>query len=300
MKFLKSLAGFIPVIVFEMIQIGMAMVVMMGVSFMTAFSNPSLASDPTALSNAMLEKIGELTMPITFASEIVTILAFGIWYWFAYVRKHSYAYNPVRVLTKNSIPALPMAFLGMYFFVSLYMVIISVLFPHAMDVYNDMMSTNFGDFNDILTIITAIILAPIAEELCFRGLTVKLFRWAGLGMWLTIFISAFIFGLVHIDPTHFTLIQFGYTFILGALLAYLAISYDSIYVSILGHIVFNFCGTIVSSLEAKLPESVQGPYIIIAGIIGIGLIAGAVLLVWKDPRAQENRNGFGIKRIAKE
>lgn len=43
-------------------------------------------------------------------------------------------------------------------------------FPHVLDDYNRMVADNFAADNGFLQVLTVILLAPVGEELAFRGL----------------------------------------------------------------------------------------------------------------------------------
>lgn len=76
------------------------------------------------------------------------------------------------------------------------------------------------------------IIAPIVEELWFRGLVLESLRPYGNGF--AIFVSAILFGL-----THANLEQFFYATALGVFLGYIAIATESIVTTTIMHAIFN-------------------------------------------------------------
>ena len=101
----------------------------------------------------------------------------------------------------------------------------------------------FGS-NMVLTVIYAVIIAPIVEELIFRKVLLdKLRRFGDLP---AILITGFAFGIFH-----FNLSQFFYATVLGILFAYITIRTNRIIYSILLHMMMNFVGTAFAPLVAN-------------------------------------------------
>lgn len=89
-------------------------------------------------------------------------------------------------------------------------------------------------------IFSAVIIAPIAEELLFRGLIYKRIRNYLSSIW-SIFISATIFGLIHGN-----LVQFVYAFLIGILLAYVFEKFKTVWASIIFHMSANLIAIILT------------------------------------------------------
>ena len=111
------------------------------------------------------------------------------------------------------------------------------------------------------------IMAPVTEELFFRGMILRVLSKANQRF--AVFATALFFGLVHGNIPQFVL-----TFTLGIFLAHITLKHSSIIPAIIVHMFINTFATVVSFL----PEST-----IIEGILNILLIAalfaGMVLLV---------------------
>ena len=84
----------------------------------------------------------------------------------------------------------------------------------------------------VLTFVQLAVLAPIFEELWFRGLVLESLRPYGNGF--AIFVSAILFGL-----THSNFEQFFYATALGIFLGYIAVSTKSIVTTTVMHAMFN-------------------------------------------------------------
>lgn len=95
----------------------------------------------------------------------------------------------------------------------------------------------------VLMFIQLAVLAPIFEELWFRGLVLESLRPYGNGF--AIFVSAILFGL-----THSNFEQFFYAAALGVFLGYIAVSTRSIVTTTIMHAMFNSISGIMLLLSA--------------------------------------------------
>jgi hypothetical protein len=86
-----------------------------------------------------------------------------------------------------------------------------------------------------VAITSAVILAPIAEELLFRGLLLPaLSRWSG-SQWIGILASGLMFGLIHM-PLYQNVASL---MLFGVVLGYIYVKSGSLTLAILVHAVFN-------------------------------------------------------------
>lgn len=123
------------------------------------------------------------------------------------------------------------------------------------------------DTGSVLGVISAAVVAPVAEELIFRGLVTNRLSRVMPG-WLAVLLSAAVFGLCHGE-----LVWFCYAFVLGALFGFIDLRAGSVLPSILGHVVFNAIGQIMTFV----PETEEGTEILIA--MGVLLLAAIVCLI---------------------
>ena len=134
---------------------------------------------------------------------------------------------------------------------------------------------NYGEASaDIATgtvvgVISVALVAPVVEEFIFRGLTMTRLSQVMPG-WLAVLLSAAIFGLCHGE-----LVWFCYTFVVGAFFAFIDLRAGSILPSVLGHIMFNAIGQIMSFVMSFVPETEEGTEILIA--LGVLFLAAIVL-----------------------
>lgn len=158
---------------------------------------------------------------------------------------------------------------GVQIISNLMVTVIATLLPSALEMYEELLETSgMGDELSIAMIIYSVILAPIGEELTFRGVTLRIGRKA-LPFWAANLIQAFLFAAFHMN-----LIQASYTFVLGLIFGYVCEKGGSIYYAIFLHVLFNFWGTIVAPFIAELkhPVAILGFFAAVIACTIIGLL----------------------------
>ena len=140
---------------------------------------------------------------------------------------------------------------------------------------------NFGMF------LYAGLLAPVAEEILFRGLVQR--SLMPYGKRFAIFCSAFTFGLFHGN-----LIQTPYAFLVGLVLGYVAAEY-SIGWAMLLHMINNLLiADSLNRLTSGLPEEVAA--IIVWAILLFFGVAGSIVLICKRKEIRQWRQQERINR----
>lgn len=138
---------------------------------------------------------------------------------------------------------------------------------------------NFEIKNDLPTtamdVFTSIILAPIAEELFFRGVVLK--ETARVSQRFAIVFSAVMFGLMHGNPYQLVMAT-----LLGLVLGYVTVKSDSLIPAIICHMAANFMATI-PDIAAYFDKALYEPvyYIVAAFEFAVGL-AGFIYIVKND------------------
>ncbi|MDO4438225.1 MAG: CPBP family intramembrane metalloprotease [Eubacteriales bacterium] len=112
------------------------------------------------------------------------------------------------------------------------------------------------------TLIFAVILGPIAEELVYRKLVID--RLLFMGEKTSVFMSALIFALMHEN-----FYQFFYAFLVGFIFASIYLRTGEIKYTIVMHVIINFMGSIVVNLVTGMGLITQIIYL--AGIFIITL-----------------------------
>lgn len=150
--------------------------------------------------------------------------------------------------------------------------------PWFWEMFNKIFESDYGIYGAILKVV---IIAPVIEELIFRGVIMHgLMR--NYSKFTAVFVSALLFALFHLNPW-----QFPATFILGLLLGILMLRTRSIYLCIIGHAINN--GLVLISIEYwdQLKETVyfqssRSNQLLISALITI--IALALIFVLSQQR----------------
>lgn len=119
----------------------------------------------------------------------------------------------------------------------------------------------------IILILSVAVVAPIYEEVIFRGILLKGMA-KKLNPVIALVASALLFALVHLNIP-----QGINAFLLGLVIGFIYLKMGSIYLSIFAHFVNNFLALSLSSLFTLI----EGKYAM--GIHGMLLVVGVILLV---------------------
>jgi membrane protease YdiL (CAAX protease family) len=142
------------------------------------------------------------------------------------------------------------------------------------ELFNKIFESDYGNYGAILKVV---IIAPVIEELIFRGVIMHgLMR--NYSKFTAIFVSALLFALFHLNPW-----QFPATFILGILLGIVMLRTRNIYLCILGHAINNGLVFVsihyASELErTSFYQSNKANQLIISAIIAAAALALILLL----------------------
>ncbi|NLG03806.1 MAG: CPBP family intramembrane metalloprotease, partial [Clostridia bacterium] len=158
--------------------------------------------------------------------------------------------------------------------------IILPLIPGAQEYYQ--ITTNILFDKNCFSIVYVSILAPIAEEMIFRGLT---FRFAGkaVNAWIANIIQAVLFAVYHMN-----VVQGVYTFLMGIVLGYVVMKMKSIWAAVILHSTINICGLL---LDVIIPDASALTMLEKGLIEGVSLILVA-LLIREIPTIKER--GYAI------
>lgn len=131
------------------------------------------------------------------------------------------------------------------------------------------------------------IFTPIFEEIFFRGIIFNELRKSA-NIISAIILQSLIFAIAHMN-----LIQGIYTFFLGIILAYFYIITNSIWSSILAHIIFNIMAICIGPIIFSISHNFSIIYI----IIGLILLVGGTYYIFKNNTKQNCILKQGIKNI---
>lgn len=144
-----------------------------------------------------------------------------------------------------------------------------VPFPEAwMETYNEE-SAALSEGLNIFTVLATVVMAPLIEEVIFRGLIYRSLRSA-MPRVVAALLTSVVFGAVH-----GTIIWFIYTFLFSLLLIFLLEATDSLWSCIAAHAAFN----IVGQLPLITGDTHTAVAIIILAV-GIALFAVGIILMY--------------------
>ena len=166
----------------------------------------------------------------------------------------------------------PLEVLGIVFLIpgtqylsSLVAGIVSTIFPSWLEAYEELLETAglSGDIS-VIMMIYSVLLAPIGEELVFRGVTLGIAQRA-FPFWIANIIQAVLFGAFHMN-----MLQGCYTFVIGLVLGYIYHKGGSIYHVIFYHFLFNLWGTTAAEWLIVEDPALQGFIIMACTVFGLG------------------------------
>jgi membrane protease YdiL (CAAX protease family) len=236
--------GFVPIILAVIAQFA-AMFFMI---FMAAiFLAVRMGGDSRSLS-AMLYTLmsdNEFSACFMVIYCLICICVLGIWYY----RSLGGDFLPNVRTTFHPLQFVGIVLLvpGIQFATSYLIGIVSMMFPSWLESYLELMeSSGLGGDYGTMMLVYAVFIGPIAEELIFRGVTLRCFRRA-VPFWIANLCQATLFGIYHMN-----LLQGIYAGALGLVLGYVCERGGSIYLSMFLHLLYNFWGTIVTSAISGL------------------------------------------------
>lgn len=233
-------------------------------SFMAAFEAAAGGGnvDANAVSTRAAEMLMDNLNAISIAAGVLTLLF--LWIFFLIRKK--------KLRREVGIAGLSVKYI-------LYIIVLGIvastlitfgmaLLPESwLEAYAEQAGLTLGGLG-IVTIISNMIMAPIVEEIIFRGLMLSRLRKA-MPLWAAVVISSLLFGLAHGQ-----ILWIAYATILGLILSAVAVKTQSLTASILLHMVFNICGTVIPMLCSDI-TSIP----VCATIAGVTAVISVALLV---------------------
>ena len=149
------------------------------------------------------------------------------------------------------------------------------LFPEMFKNYTELMS-NFENGNIILTVLYAVFIGPVSEEIIFRGAIFDRV-YTAFPFWKANIIQAALFGIYHMN-----VVQGLYAFCLGMVLGLIVKATGSILCSIFTHIVFNGTSYLLPVLLGtglvwvNVIVIIAALFLVIAGICGIKFLMRSI------------------------
>ncbi len=213
---------------------------------------------------------------------VIAALIMGFWYWKRFVPKKRPRRKISSIINLSMFFGLLFLMIGLQYLTTYIVMLTTAVNPSWYDIYEALLK-NIG-FEDVTLILAlySVLIAPISEELIFRGVTLK---YAVNSMPL---IAANIFQAALFGIFHGNVIQGVYAFVIGLFCGYVCLKGGSIYLSILFHMMFNLWGTFVPSFLYY-----TGPSLPIHLGIFAGAVCAAALGIFLYQRGIRNRKASG-------
>lgn len=279
----KGKAGYyvlsvVPLLATLMIQVlsGLACSVIGSVVYtvrITMNGETDLLNDPAALQAAVTDYIMQYIIYAVIVAQILTLIGAVIWYGILIKKKN--INRPVKdCVNVRTVLMCILAGIGLQLVIDFFLNIVALAFPDAMGAYSELIEMVGIGETTWISLLATVILAPISEELLFRGLTLRFLRSAGVKFAIANVLQALFFGILHMN-----LVQGIYAFAVGLVLGYVAGKCRTVFLPILLHLCFNFAGTFLAAwLSGKSGWLMQS----VLMVIGVLMLAGAFFLVQKE------------------
>ncbi len=274
---------FLPILVVVAIQYAVVIGDVIILFIKNVFSNQEVEKDATLefiMNSDFKQPMNQAYM--TLVQYLIYILVFGIWYYKAFVKdagvftikdtKTMTAYGKKMLLNKNTI----LLVIGGYaaqLFVDGILTLAEPHFKSAFESYGKMVDSITGIGSSWVLLLAVVVVAPIGEELLFRGL-IQGYGLKNFAPVLAIFLQGLVFGLYHGN-----IIQGIYAFFMGMVLGFVAHKLESIIPAMVLHV----------SINASLLLVPEVLYIGTIRTVITTMVAGAVFIgmIWLVIRSKK-------------
>lgn len=271
-----------PFVVALCVQLLVSVVCSAGYGVYCSWKMSQLGITETAEQMAYLAESmgGDFVMTLTAVATAATLVIGAFWYR-RYQPEGDFSLR--ELCSGKFVLAMGCLGLSLQLLVSVCLNTLYPVLPHSLtDQYNNLMESLLGG-NVWLSVFVTVILAPLAEEFLFRGVTLQKARNL-MSFGAANVLQAVLFGLYHMN-----LIQGVYAFVLGMVLGFTANYFHSIWASVLLHAFVNASAEVLGFLPAPVTDTVIGVFGIAA--VGVGLLFLAAKLypaARKEPKKADN------------
>lgn len=207
----------------------------------------------------------QFLMALSAIYGISSALVLGFWYWKWCFPKKRPRRKPSAIINPAMALGIMLMVVGLQYISSYLIMAVAAIHPAWYNTYESLMeNAGFGNVTPMLALYSVLI-APISEELIFRGITLK-YATKAMPFFLANIFQAFLFGVFHGN-----VVQGVYAFAVGLFCGYICIKGSSIYLSILFHMLFNLWGTFQPDFLSYSGTSI---------FIHLGILAGAAILAF--------------------
>lgn len=259
----RTIVSLLPAAAFMGIQGVCSIAASVVLSVMTMLQPAAAGMSAEALTALATERIMDNIMLILVISQLISVVVFGLWYYFAYGRRK----RPESVGKPEGKHFLMILLIGLtaQFCVSAVLSVVETLAPALMESYVELMELSGLTETTWLSICSTVLLAPVCEELVCRGLVFRLAGKVSQSFWVANIIQALAFGILHGN-----LIQGSYAFALGLVIGLLYRRFQDIRLCMLLHAVMNASSFLVGLYYSPVPETLLLPaYVLTAPVAAV-------------------------------
>ena len=250
------------------VVVSFGVIIVLATIAMMSVMKPDGTYDMTAYMDKFNEMLGGCMYVILIVAGILTILTFWI---VTLIRKKKFLKEASLVKFKPATVApIVIGGISLNFAISYLMGLIP--FPQSwIDSYQSSSSELLGG-TGIMLWISVVIMAPLVEELTFRGFMYSRLK-TGMAKWIAMIITSLVFGIVH-----GTIIWAIYTFVFGMILIWVLEKTKSLWGSILLHMSFNLVGATMSTWPNMLDNVNEWVIVIVSLVLTAGCAVWFILL----------------------
>jgi len=258
----------VPFVIYWVLQFGITIAFM--IPRMSEIYDALQKGNNDGNNDAYMEIISEISPPATIVMHIMIIIIFGLWYFFGRSKNIGQKFRfRGKLLLVTFVMALSMSVMS-----NTTALIQEYFFPSVIENYEDMMDLS-GMGTNIITIIAAVLIAPVGEELFCRGITLMYARKA-FPFWIANIMQALIFGIMHMNW-----VQGTYAFLIGLILGYAVKKYNSIIPGIIIHFFVNSIASIITAMMfSYVPANLLS--IIISVIVSLTVVILSLIMMRSD------------------
>lgn len=241
--------------------------------------DPQIFSDSDHMTTIANSMDGVFLASISAAYAVIAAIVMGFWYRKKFVPKNFSRRRPKEIINLRMFGGLLALMLGMQYLSTYIVNLLYLINPEWYKTYESLMeSIGFGNVSWIL-VLYSVLIAPISEELIFRGVTMQYAR-KSMPFWLANIFQAFLFGVFHGN-----IVQGVYAFVVGLFCGYVCYRGGSIYLSILFHMLFNLWGTFAPDIFSYV-----GNTVLVHILIFLLTVAATLLGFYQYHRGTQKRN----------
>ncbi|MCR5640915.1 MAG: CPBP family intramembrane metalloprotease [Lachnospiraceae bacterium] len=236
-KFRQVIRGFFPTVAMVLIQTILGFVVMVGIAtdYMLKHNITSTNQLTDEVYQSLIDRMysTDANVILSVLYGVVCCVIFTLWY--RQIRKGMW-HESLSGYGKGMFPGLLLLAVALQFLTGYITEVCAIAFPSWAAEYEVLLEEmGISDASvSIGMIIYTVVLAPIAEELCFRGVTYTYLR-RGVSMWSAIIIQAILFA-----GFHGNFFQASYTLVFGLFVGYIYAKSENILLTIGLHMGYNF------------------------------------------------------------